>query len=139
MRAQSSRTKILLVDDNPSIHRHVVELLPEDLEVVEALEDGAGLPQALALHQPDAILLDITLPILNGIQLASQLRGSGVSTPIIVLTVHNDADYARAAFGVGANGYVLKMRLATDLVPAVRAAVSGGKFLSPPLKLEELQ
>lgn len=139
MPAQTKITRILMVDDNPSIHRHVIGLLPEEFEVVETLEDGAGLPAAVASHQPDVILLDITLPVLSGIQIASQLRVSGQETPIIFLTVHNDPDYARAAFAVGAHGYVLKIRLVTDLIPALRAAMTGQKFLSPPLKLEDVQ
>src|SRR5262249_51752583 len=120
-----------MVDDNPWVHRHVVGLLPDDFEVVDCLEDGAKLPVAVALHDPDLILMDITLPVLSGIHLASQLKASGCNARIVFLTIHDDPDYARAAMATGAFGYVLKANLATDLVPALRAAMAGNRFVSP--------
>jgi DNA-binding NarL/FixJ family response regulator len=123
--------KILLVDDHPAVLRQTISLLPQDYEVVETLESGFGLKVAVSRHEPDLIVLDITLPGISGIELASRLRQSGYSTKIVFLTVHCDTDYAREAFAAGANGYVVKARLASDLVPALQAVLAGQRFVSP--------
>jgi DNA-binding NarL/FixJ family response regulator len=128
--------KRLLVDDHPAVLQQTMRLLPETYEVVETLESGSGLKAAVARHEPDLIVLDITLPGLSGIELASRLRGSGSSTKIVFLTVHCDTDYAREAFAAGANGYVVKARLASDLVPALEAVLAGKRFISPCAELK---
>ena len=114
--------RLLLVDDNPAVLRQVIQLLPGEFEVVGTLEDGAGLRGALEEHQPDIIVLDITLPRVSGIALASQLRNAGVAARIVFLTVHNDPDYVRAALAAGAIAYVVKTRLSLDLA----AGLAGG-------------
>ena len=86
------------------------------------LEDGAGLRGALQEHQPDIIVLDITLPGLSGIALALQLRDAGVAARIVFLTVHNDPDYVRAALAAGAAG----VRRENPLVAGPPAGVAGG-------------
>jgi DNA-binding NarL/FixJ family response regulator len=123
--------RLLLVDDNPAVVRQVVQLLPDEFEVVDTLESGAGLREAIDEHHPDVVVLDVTLPGPSGIALASQLTKAGCPAPIVFLTVHNDPDYVRAAMAAGASGYVVKMRLAIDLVPALRAALEGTRFISP--------
>jgi DNA-binding NarL/FixJ family response regulator len=128
--------KIMLVDDNPAVLQQTMRLLPETYEVVETLESGFGLKAAVARHEPDLIVLDITLPGLSGIELASRLRKGGYSAKIVFLTVHCDTDYAREAFAAGANGYVVKARLASDLVPALAAVFAGNRFISPCAELE---
>lgn len=128
--------KILLVDDHPAVLQQTIRLLPETCEVVETLESGTGLPAAVARHEPDLIVLDITLPGESGIELAAGLRRSGCATRILFLTVHCDADYAREAFAAGADGFVVKARLASDLVPALRAVLAGQRFVSPCAELK---
>jgi len=128
--------RILLVDDHPAVLRQTISLLPQDYEIVDTLESGFGLKAAVSRHEPDLIVLDITLPGLSGIELASRLRQSGYSTKIVFLTVHCDTDYAREAFAAGANGYVVKARLASDLVPALQAVLAGQRFISPCPELE---
>jgi len=90
-------------------------------------------------HQPDLVVLDITLPGASGVELASRLRSASASGKVVFLTVHDDADYARAGFAAGGIGYVVKSRLATDLVPALEAALEGRRFLSRGAALQELQ
>ena len=100
------------------------------------LGDGAGLRGATEEHQPDIIVLDITLPGLSGIALAIQLRDAGVAARIVFLTVHNDPDYVRAALAAGAAAYVVKTRLSLDLLPALEAVIEGRRFISPSPELE---
>jgi CheY-like chemotaxis protein len=128
--------KIMLVDDHPAVLQQTIRLLSEDYEVVETLESGLELKAALSRHDPDLIVLDITLPGASGIELASRLRQSGYATKIVFLTAHCDMDYAREAFAAGGNGYVVKARLASDLVPALRAVLAGKRFISPCAELE---
>ena len=130
--------RVLLVDDHPGVLRQVAEVLPAGFEVVATLQDGAALPAAMATHQPDLVVLDITLPGASGIELASRLRTAGHSGRVVFLTVHDDAEFIRAGFAAGGTGYVVKARLATDLVPALEAALEGRRYVSPGAAREAL-
>lgn len=123
--------RVLVLDDHPGVVRHVAGVLPEGFEVVAALQDAAALFDAVERQRPDIILLDITLPSDSGIGIASRLRSGGCPGRVVFLTVHDDADYVRAGFAAGGTGYVVKARLATDLVPALEAALEGRRFVSP--------
>lgn len=104
--------------------------------VVGRVGDGYELlAEAERLH-PDVIVLDITMPRLGGIEAACQLRRSHPFR-LVFLTVHEDADYARAALDAGGLGYVVKARLASDLLPAIRAALADRLFVSPTVRLNE--
>jgi DNA-binding NarL/FixJ family response regulator len=130
--------RVVLVDDHPAVLRQVARLLPAEFEIVGILEDGAQLEAALATARPDLIVLDITLPGVSGIELARRLTATGCPARIVFLTVHADPDYAREAVAVGGLGYVVKARLGTDLVPALRAALAGRRFISPCPEVEAL-
>jgi DNA-binding NarL/FixJ family response regulator len=139
MDTATSYVRLLLVDDNPAVLRQVIQLLPREFEIVGTLGDGAGLRDAVRNHQPDIIVLDVTLPPVSGIALASQLRKAGCAAKIVFLTVHSDPDYVRAAFAAGAAGYVVKTRLSLDIVLALRAALRGERFISPSPELEGME
>ena len=105
--------------------------------VVGSVGDGRELlAEAERLH-PDVIVLDITMPQLDGIEAARQLQRSQRPARLVFLTVHEDADYARAALDAGGLGYVVKTRLASDLLPAIRAALADQPFISPTVHLDE--
>ena len=105
--------------------------------VVGSVGDGRELlAEAERLH-PDVIVLDITMPRLDGIEAARQLRRSQPPARLVFLTVYEDADYVRAALDAGGLGYVVKTRLASDLLPAIRAALADESFISPTVRLEE--
>ena len=132
----ANHARLLIVDDNPAFLSQLPQLLPCQFEVVATLTDGAGFRNAMLEHRPDIIVLDIRLPPVSGIVFASQLRDAGCSAKIVFLTVHDDPDYVRAAFAVGAIGYVLKTRLSLDIVLALRAAIRSERFISPSPELE---
>jgi DNA-binding NarL/FixJ family response regulator len=121
----------LLADDNPEIRQRVAELLRADFHVVGSAEDGQQAIESALKLNPDVVVLDISMPVLNGIQAASRLRDLGCSARVVFLTVHADNDYVETAFSVGALGYVLKSRLTTDLITAIEQALQGRKFISP--------
>lgn len=129
-------SRVLLVDDHPAVLRQVAEVLSGEFQVVDVLLDGRNLDYALVMQHPDLIVLDITLPGASGIDLARRLSESASPPKIVFLTVHADPDYAREALAVGALGYVVKSRLVTDLIPALRAAFAGKQFISPCPALE---
>jgi DNA-binding NarL/FixJ family response regulator len=139
MSDDAKKIRVILVDDHPAVLHQTLQLLPERFEVVEALEDGLKLQAVARESKPDIVVLDITLPAINGVQLARQLRADGCKAKIIFLTVHADPDYASEAFHVGALGYVIKPRLASDLVPALDAVLAGRRFISPCPDLAEFR
>ncbi|PYX40149.1 MAG: hypothetical protein DMG81_07235 [Acidobacteria bacterium] len=122
--------RVLLADDLPEIRERVTELLRPDFEIVAIAQNGAQAVEAASTLNPDLIVLDISMPILNGIEVASRLRDLGCGAKVIFLTVHEDPDYIEAALSVGALGYVFKSRVATELVPAVRSVLQGHRFMS---------
>lgn len=131
MATQARPLRVLLVDDHPAVLRQVMQLLEEEFEVVGALQDGTTFEAAVARDRPDLVVLDIALPGRSGIELARRLTETGSSARIVFLTVHADPDYVREAFAVGASAYVVKPRLGSDLLPALRAVWEGRRFLSP--------
>ena len=125
--------RILFVDDNAEILRRARALLPPSFEVIGAVHDGrSGLEAARALH-PDVIVLDVSMPGLGGLDLAARLRAEGSNAAVVFMTVHDDEDIVRAAKDVGAVGYVLKPRLASDLSVAALKASRGDRFASQPI------
>jgi CheY-like chemotaxis protein len=125
--------RILLADDHAEFLAVVVRLLETDYEVVKTVRDGQAVVEAATRLQPDLIVLDVTMPISNGIEAVRQLRHDGFTGKIVFLTVHADADYVRAAFAAGGQGFVVKNRLASDLLPALREVLAGRTYVSPGL------
>jgi DNA-binding NarL/FixJ family response regulator len=128
---QTHVPRILVVDDHPAVLLHVQRLLAAEFDVVDTLSDGRDLPEAVAARRPDLVVLDITLPGTSGIDLARALTAAPAAPLIVFLTVHADPDYVREALAAGGSGYVVKSRLASDLIPALHAALAGEQFVSP--------
>ena len=139
MNAEATHARLVLVDDNPAVLRQIIQVLPAEFEVVDTLEEGEELLATVEREQPDLIVLDIGLPGASGLVLASRLAKAGSSARIVFLTVHSDPDYVRAALRAGASGFVVKTRLSLDLEPALRAALTGKRFISPIDGLEALE
>jgi DNA-binding NarL/FixJ family response regulator len=127
------RPRILLADDQPEVIATVAEILSDRFEIVAAVGDGEGVMDAVARLNPDLLILDISMPILNGIEAARRLNRCSARPKIVFLTVHEDASFVEAAFSVGALGYVLKRQAASDLMPALREVLRGRVFTSPAL------
>jgi len=135
----TTRPTVVLVDDHPAILRQSIQLISEEFEVIDTLDDGRELLDAVRKLAPELIVLDITLPGLSGIEVALRLKKTRCPAKIIFLTIHADPDYAQRAFETGASGYVVKPRLASDLVPALKAALEGKRFVSPCSELAEVK
>ena len=124
------RARILVAEDHKLMRNRVVRLLKSEFEVVGAVESGPALLEAAARLKPDVCVLDISMPVVSGIEAAAQLKLSDSPTKVIFLTIHNDSDFVGAAFKSGAEGYVFKTRMAADLLIAVREVMAGRTFLS---------
>lgn len=110
-----------------------MRLLGPEFEIVGEAQNGQALVEAALKLKPDVIVTDIGMPILNGIEAAMRLREAGSTPKIVFLTVLSDRDFIPTCMATGALGYVVKSRLASDLEPAIRAAVAGRIFISPAL------
>lgn len=122
--------RILLADDHKEIRDKVRRYLEAEFNVLDAVDNGRALLDAAARLDPDICLLDISMPILDGIETANKLKESGSKAKVIFLTVHEDSDFLQAALKTGASGYVLKRRMASDLHRAVKEALAGRIFIS---------
>jgi DNA-binding NarL/FixJ family response regulator len=123
-----ARPTLLLADDNSALRETLVEMLQDTYQVVAALSDGGSVLKRFAGLNPDLIVLDISLGDVNGLEVAKRLRETGSRAKIIFLTVHEDIDFVRAAFDLGASGYVFKSRISSDLFIAIDTVLCGRQF-----------
>jgi DNA-binding NarL/FixJ family response regulator len=130
------RPRVLLADDHLMVAEALKSLLAPESDLVGVVEDGRALVEAAGALRPDVIVADITMPHLNGIDALVQLRQRGDRVPVVFLTMHRDATFARRALDVGASGFVLKHSAPSELVAAIRAALKGQTYLTPQLAAE---
>lgn len=107
-----------------------MSLLEAEFEVLKAFATGNAMLDEVAALNPDIVVMDITMPEMTGIEAAARLPLAGSNPKIVFLSVHEDEDYVHSALAAGAQGYVVKRRLATDLVPALCEALEGRRFVS---------
>lgn len=131
------RARVLLADDHAEFLSLAAQFVESEFDVVKTFENGQTMVDECGALNPDLLVLDISMPGLNGIEAAQELKAAGNKAKIVFLTVHKDADYLRSALATGALGYVVKDRLATDLVPALRAALAGRRFISNSVSEEQ--
>ena len=114
-------------------------MLGPEYEIVKAVSNGQAVVDEACALAPELIVLDVTMPVLNGIAAARRLRAAGFAGKIVFLTVHGDPGYVRTALATGAQGFVVKNRLASDLLLAVREVLAGKSFVSPSLPNLDLE
>jgi DNA-binding NarL/FixJ family response regulator len=125
------RTRVLLADDQPRVLAQVAHILGETCDVVGTVGNGLALLEAAARLDPDVIVSDISMPGIGGFGALRGLKRAGCRSRFVFLTVHEDPDFAREAMSLGADAYVVKSRLASDLLSAIREVVAGRTFVSP--------
>jgi DNA-binding NarL/FixJ family response regulator len=135
--ADQLTVKVLLADDHPGFPGLVASLLESTFEVVGRVADGRSLFEAAMKLNPDVIVTDICMPVLNGLEAADLLRKSGCTAKIVFLSVHSEPDFVQAGLSAGALAYVVKPRLGTELVLAIREALAGKIFVSPGVSRED--
>ena len=132
---EESRLRVLVVDDFEQWRRVVRKALQTKLglEVFEEAANGLEAVEKAKLLQPDLVVLDIGLPMLNGIEAARRIRNVSAKSKVVFLTENHCGEVADAAVQEGASGYVVKSAFASELIPAVEAALEGKPFLSAKL------
>ena len=125
------RIRVLLADDHEAMLDRVARLLEAECNVVGTATDGQQVLEAAQDLKPDVLVLDVSMPVMNGIETAHRLKEAGAEARIVFLTVHDDPDFAKEALEAGALGYVIKSRIASDLMIAINEVCAGRSFVSP--------
>ncbi len=127
----SNRPRILLAEDHAILLEAFKQLLAPACDVVGTVTDGRALLEAAEKLKPDIIVLDISMPLLNGIEACRQLQPRLPDTRWVFLTVNEDPDLAIEAFRLGASGFLLKSSAAAELFSAIQMAAEGRRYLTP--------
>lgn len=117
------RARILLADDHAAALAQATRVLGEHWDIVGTARNGVELLEAAGRLHPDVIVLDIAMPLMDGFEAARRLKDTGCRSALVFLTVWDDPDYVEEAMRQGADAYVVKSRLASELVPAVMNAL----------------
>jgi RNA polymerase sigma factor (sigma-70 family) len=125
------KPRVLIADDHSILLAGLRKLIEDRCEVVGMVEDGRALVEAAGHLQPDLILLDISMPFLNGLDAARQIKKFLPDAKLLFLTMHSSATYATEALKAGASGYLLKQSAATELPQAIEAVLKGQTYLAP--------
>ena len=123
---------VLLVDDHSYIRKGIRYLLEArgDMEVVATATNGIEAVAKARLHQPDVVIIDISMPLMNGIEATRQIRENCPATRVLTLSIYDDPSYVRKAVQAGATGYVLKTGLPDELLEAIQSLYNGRPYFS---------
>jgi DNA-binding NarL/FixJ family response regulator len=127
----TKKARILLADDHSLVAAGISKLLEIEFELIGTVGDGRALVAAAKSDPPDVILLDISMPILNGLEAARQIRTALPHVKMIFVTVHSDNAYVMEAFRAGGSGYVLKRSAASELPAAIHEVLNGNLYVTP--------
>jgi DNA-binding NarL/FixJ family response regulator len=133
------RPRVLLADDHTILLEGLKGLLEPDFDLVGTAENGSELLTAAEKLEPDVILLDISMPVLNGIEAARRLKEQNSKAKIVFLTMHADSRFVKEAFRVGASGYLLKRAASAELVSALREVLDGRFYVTPLITKDIMQ
>ncbi|MEQ1792745.1 MAG: response regulator transcription factor [Nitrospira sp.] len=122
---------VILADDHTLVLEGFRRLLETHCELLATVGDGQALLKAVAQHRPDIVILDISMPVMNGIEAARALHAQFPSTKLVFVTMHADPAYIRAAFQAGASGYILKQSLGEELTQALHTVLRGQTYVTP--------
>ncbi len=128
------RARILLADDHVLIVAGVRTLLEAHYDLVGQVGDGRSLVEAAVRLRPDLIILDVTMPMLNGIDAAQQIKKAWPQAKLLFLSMHASTAYLQEAFNAGGSGYVLKSSAAEELRTAIQKVLSGQTYVAPSLE-----
>lgn len=127
------RIKVLLADDHTIVRKGLLSLLlnQENIEVVGEAQDGRDALDQIERLQPDVVVMDITMPLLNGLEATRQIKRHWPHIQVVILTVHTNEEYIFQILQAGASGYIVKQAAPDELIMAIYAAHAGETFLSP--------
>ena len=134
-----SKARVLLADDHRIVIEGLKKLLEPEYDVVGTVEDGRALIAAVEKLQPDVVVADISMPHLNGIEAVRQIRKKDPQIRVVILTMHQDVQYAARAFEAGASGFVLKVSAPSELITAMSEVLKGKTYVTPIIAGELIQ
>jgi DNA-binding NarL/FixJ family response regulator len=126
-----TKPRVLLADDHSILVDGLRQVLAPEVELVGTAEDGRALLKAASELEPDIVIADISMPLLNGIDATKELKKAYPKLKVIILTMHTNVKFAEAAFRAGADGYVVKSSAATELVTAIHEVQKGRTYVTP--------
>jgi len=124
------RLRVLVADDHKTMLDFLVVVLSNEFDVVAAVRDGASVVSEAQRTKPDLLVLDVGMPVLGGIAAAGRLRTYGSTAKVVFITMHHDREFVQESSMLGAVGFVVKDRLVSDLMPAIRSVLAGEPFVS---------
>jgi len=127
----TKRTRLLVADDHVMFAQGLESLLREEFDLLGTARNGEELVESAMRLAPDVILVDISMPVLNGFDAVRRITEQGSEARIIFLTMHDDATLLAEAFRCGASGYVLKQAAGEELANAIREVANGKNYVSP--------
>lgn len=128
----------MIADDHAASLAVFARMIQPEFNVVGTARNGQEALTAVNQLHPDVVVLDIEMPVMDGLIAARRLRATDPAARIVFITAYADSDYVDAAFSLGASGYVLKSRAAIDLARAIRLAMLGQQFVSPGAKGDQI-
>jgi DNA-binding NarL/FixJ family response regulator len=130
-----SRTRVLLADDHLEFLTGIQAALADRYEVVGAVQDGDSLVRSALTTNPDLIISDLSMPVMNGFEAAQKLKSLGSKVKVIFVTVQSSSAYVKRAMKIGAVGYVLKSYVSEQLTVAIQEVLAGRTYISPEIGL----
>ena len=127
----NTRPTILLADDHVLVAQGIQKLLEPEFELLRIVPDGRALLKAVEECSPDVVIVDISLPLLNGLDASRQILKHKPATKVIVLTMHSESSFVTEALRIGVSGYVLKQSVGSELAQALKEVLNGNTFVSP--------
>lgn len=130
-----SMIRVLIADDHKMVREGLRRILEFDgeIQVIDEADNGEECIKKIRSSKPDIVLLDINMPVMNGIEALQEIRKKKLKTKVIILTVHNEIEYLLRAVDIGIDGYILKDSDAHELIRAVTSVYEGDKFIQPSL------
>ncbi len=128
------RPRLVLGDDHALILEGLRSVLQKDFDIAGIASNGRELIEIAERLKPDAVILDISMPLLNGIEAARQIKKTAPATRLLFVTQRSEREYVRTALQIGASAYILKQSVVSELVPALREALDGRLYVSPGLR-----
>ena len=125
------RVKLLLADDHTMFAQGLQSLLADDFDLLGTVANGEELVNAMQTLEPEVIIVDISMPVLNGFDAVRRIKARGSEAKVIFLTMHDDETLVAEAFRCGASGYVLKQAAGEELVAAIGKVMQGKKYITP--------
>ena len=125
------KPRVLIADDHEAMRQHLVEMLSPHFEVVGAVGHGAAAVAEATRLGPDVVVLDLSMPGLGGLAAAARLRQMGAPARVVFITMHHEVEFRDQALAFAGSAFVVKQRLASDLLPSIASVLEGRSFASP--------